>query len=77
MALLPCPCRHISSVPLESLATCILSVSARYIFLLIITSIRFFPITVVLWNRLPADLVLFDDLDSFKREVSKISYLGP
>ena len=36
------PCRHISSVPLETLATCILSVSARYMFLLIITGIRFF-----------------------------------
>ena len=36
-----------------------------------------FPMTVVLWNRLPADLVVLGDLDSFKREVSKISYLGP
>ena len=33
----------------------------------------FFPMTVVLWNRLPADLVVLGDLDSFKREVSKIS----
>ena len=38
----------------------------------------FFPMAVVLWNRLPADFVVLDDLDSFKREVSKISYyLGP
>ena len=37
----------------------------------------FFPMTVVLWNRLPADLVVLRDLDSFKREVSKISYPGP
>ena len=37
----------------------------------------FFPMTVVLWNRLPADLVVLDDLDSFKREVSKISYSRP
>ena len=35
----------------------------------------FFPVTVVLWNRLPTDLV--GDLDSDKREVSKISYPGP
>ena len=28
--------------------------------------------TVVLWNRLPPDLVSLGDLDSFKREVSKI-----
>ena len=34
----------------------------------------FFPMTVVLWNKLPADLVDLGDLDSFKREVSKISY---
>ena len=33
--------------------------------------------TVVLWKRLPADLVVLGDLDSFKREVSKISYSGP
>ena len=31
----------------------------------------FFPMTVVLWNRVPADLVVLGDLDSFKREVSK------
>ena len=37
----------------------------------------FFPITVVLWNRFPVDLVVLGDLDSFKREVSKISYPGP
>ena len=37
----------------------------------------FFPMTVVLWNRLPADLVVLGDLDPFKREVSKISYPGP
>ena len=37
----------------------------------------FFPMTAVLWNKLPLDLVVLDDLDSFKREVSKISYPGP
>ena len=42
-----------------------------------IIGFRFFPMSVVLWNRLPADLVVLGDLDSFKREVSKISYPGP
>ena len=37
----------------------------------------FFPMTVVLWNRLPVDIVFLSDLDSFKREVSKISHLSP
>ena len=32
---------------------------------------------VVLWNRLPVDIVLLSDLDSFKREVSKINHLRP
>ena len=35
----------------------------------------FFPI--VLWNRLPVDIVFFRDIDSFKREVSKINHLRP
>ena len=34
----------------------------------------FFPISIVLWNKLPADLVLVHDLDSFKSGVSKISH---
>ena len=33
----------------------------------------FYPMTIVLWNRLPAKTVLLTDLDSFKNEVSKIS----
>ena len=37
----------------------------------------FFPMTVVLWNRLPADLVLNPDLDSFKVGVRKISHAHP
>ena len=37
----------------------------------------FFPMTAILWNRLPADLLALGDLDSFKREVSKVSYPGP
>ena len=32
----------------------------------------FYPMTIVLWNRLPAETVLLTDLDSFKSEVSKI-----
>ena len=31
----------------------------------------FFLMTVILWNRLPADLVLDSDLDSFKSESSR------
>ena len=34
----------------------------------------FFSMTVVLWNRLPAGIVLLKDLDSFKLEVSKINH---
>ena len=34
----------------------------------------FFPMTVVLWNRLPADLVLNPDLDSVKAGVRKINH---
>ena len=37
----------------------------------------FFPMTVVLWNKLPADLVLVSDLDSFKAGVSKINHIHP
>ena len=36
----------------------------------------FFPMTIVLWKRLPVDIVLLSDLDSFK-EVSKINHLRP
>ena len=35
----------------------------------------FFPMTVVLWNKLPADLVLVSDLDSFKAGVSMINHI--
>ena len=31
----------------------------------------FFPMTIVLWNKLSADLVQVSDLDSFKSEVSQ------
>ena len=37
----------------------------------------FFPMTVVLWNRLPVDIELLSDLDFFKREVNKINHLRP
>ena len=33
----------------------------------------FFPMTVVLWNRLPADLIHNPDLDYFKAGVRKIN----
>ena len=36
----------------------------------------FFPISIVLWNKLPADLVLVSDFDSFKTGVSKINHTG-
>ena len=36
----------------------------------------FFPISIVLWNRLPADLVLVPDLDPFKTGVSKVNPRG-
>ena len=36
-----------------------------------------FPMTVILWNKLPADLVLDSDLDSFKFRVSKINHTLP
>ena len=37
----------------------------------------FFPMIVVLWNKLQADLVLVSDLDSFKSGVSKINHIHP
>ena len=37
----------------------------------------FSPMTVVLWNRLPADLVLNPDLDFFKAGVRKINHAHP
>lgn len=37
----------------------------------------FFPMSVILWNKLPADLVLDSDLDSFKSRVSKINHILP
>ena len=39
--------------------------------------VSFFPMSVVLWNKLPADLVLVSDLDSFKTGVSKINHVHP
>ena len=37
----------------------------------------FYPMTIALWNRLPAEIVLLPDLHSFKREASKINYSMP
>ena len=37
----------------------------------------FFPMSFILWNRLPADLVLDSDLDSFKSGVSMINHTLP
>ena len=34
----------------------------------------FFTVSIVLWNKLPADLFLVPDLDSFKTGVSKINH---
>ena len=78
MALLQCRCLHILSGPRRSLATALITplVSAMYMpadyF-----RFSFFPMTVVLWNRLPVDIIFLSDLDSFKREVCKINHLRP
>ena len=37
----------------------------------------FYPATIVLWNRLPSDIVLRADLDSFKEGVCKINHQSP
>ena len=37
----------------------------------------FYPTSIVLWNRLPSEVVLLDDLDSFRRGVSKITHSLP
>ena len=38
----------------------------------------FYPASIVLWNRLPSsEVVLLDDLDSFRRGVSKITHTLP
>ena len=51
-----------------------------YLFILITVfyyQYSFFPMTVVLWNELPADLVLSPDLNSFKLGVSMINHAQP
>ena len=37
----------------------------------------FYPATVVLWNRLPSEIVLMADLDSFKEGVCQINHQSP
>ena len=37
----------------------------------------FYYMTIVLWNWLPAEIVLLPDLDSFKREVIKSNHSMP
>ena len=37
----------------------------------------FYPATIVLGNKLPSEIVLMDDLDSFKEGVSKINHQSP
>ena len=37
----------------------------------------FFPVSIVLWNRLSEDIVLLSDLDSFKQAVTKITHSFP
>ena len=36
----------------------------------------FYPATIVLRNKFPSEIVLMDDLDSFKEGVSKIKHLS-
>ena len=49
----------------------------RFTLLYVTINTLFSPMTVVLWNRLPADLVLNPDLDSFKAGVRKINHAHP
>ena len=37
----------------------------------------FYPAIIVLWNKLPSEIVLMDDLDSFKEGVSEINHQSP
>ena len=37
----------------------------------------FYPATIVLWNRLPSELVLRTDLDAFKEGVCQIKHRSP
>ena len=37
----------------------------------------FYPASVVLWNRLPSEVVLLEDLDSFREGVCNISHRSP
>ena len=37
----------------------------------------FFPLTIVQWNSLPADVVLLQDFDSFKLAVSQLQHTKP
>ena len=48
----------------------------KHAIILLLTG-RSILLTVILWKRLPADLVLDSDLDSFKQGVSKINHTLP
>ena len=64
-----CRNQHSMVFQIPSASKDTLLVSARYLLL---------PTTTgAVWNRLPAETVLLTDLDSFKNEVSKISYAIP
>ena len=34
----------------------------------------FYPASIVLWNRLPSEVVLLEDLDSFRKGACKINH---
>ena len=53
------------------------SLSYRFTHLSVTINTPFSPFSIVLWNKLPADLVLVHDLDSFKTGVSKINHTHP
>ena len=49
----------------------------RYIQLLIITNIHFFPLSIVYWNRLPAEVVMLPTPDQFSVAVRSLDHRLP
>ena len=42
-----------------------------------ITSTHFYPLTIVQWNRLPPNMALLPDLESFRLAISSLTYSLP
>ena len=69
------PPRHILSILKFTFATWTLFVTDRFKHQSVTTKKTFSSISIVLWNRLPADPVLVPDLDSFNLTLLSLIFL--